>query len=161
MKSRKSILSSVLILMAAVLIVSCVTTPYVAKEDEEIYGTWINTSYSYSMSTYGSSRMSVYAQKIIINPDSTCEVYGSLLDKIPHFTYQYTITDKWKDSDGNIWYKIIGKYKTEYLEQTRYELDKISNSSGLTWEYIGSADDYPAKIDPNHSDYHIYYRQEE
>ena len=158
MKNRKSILNGALILMAAALIVSCATKPYVAKEHEEIFGVWVNTSYSYSMSTYGSSRMSVYAQKIIINPDGTCEVYGSLSDNIPHFTYQYTTTDKWTDSDGNIWYKIIGKYKTEYIEQIRYELDKISNS-GRTWEHVGSADDYPTEIDPNDLEYRIYYRQ--
>ncbi|MBA7579484.1 hypothetical protein ES708_21355 [subsurface metagenome] len=161
MKSRKSILSSVLILMAAVLLVSCATKPYVAKEDEEIFGTWINTSYSYSMGRDKdySYRMAVYAQKIITKPDGTYEVYGSVTDMVHQLTFQYTITDKWADSDGNIWYKIITKYKTEYVEQTRYGLDKISNS-GRTWEYVGSPDDYPTKIDPNHPEHRIYYRQE-
>lgn len=159
MKRREFAFISVLVLMAAVLVVSCAKKPpYVAKEDEEIYSTWINTSYSYIMGTGGSSRMSIYAQKIIIKPDGKCEVYGSPIDKIPQFTYQYTITDKWTDSDGNIWYKTISKYKTEYQEQTRYELNKISNS-GRTWEYVGSVDDHPAKIDPKNSDYHIYYSQ--
>ncbi len=163
MKRRKSIFSSVLVLMAAVLIVSCATTPpYAAKEDEEIFGTWTNTSYSYSMSRGkdDSYRMAVYAQKIITKPDNTYEIYGSVNDMVHQIVFQYTITDRWADSDGNIWYKIITKYKTEYVEQTRYGLDKISNS-GRTWEYVGSPDDYPTKIDPNHPEYRKYYRQEE
>jgi hypothetical protein len=104
--------------------------------------------------------MAVYTQKIITKPDCTYELYGSVTDMVNQFTFQYTITDKWTDSDGNILYKIITKYKTEYVEQTRYGLDKISNS-GRTWEYVGSADDYPTQIDPNHPEYRIYYRQEE
>ncbi len=81
-------------------------------------------------------------------------------DMVPQFKFQYTITDKWTDSDSNIWYKIVSKYKPEYMERTRFGLNKISNTE-RTWEYIVSADDYPSQIDPNHPEYRIYYRQEE
>ena len=163
MKRKNSIFCRVLVLTAAVLIVSCAKKPpYVAKEDEEIFGAWINTSYSYSMSRDKgySYRMAIHAQKIITKPDGTYEIYGSVNDMAHQLVFQYTITDRWEDSDGNIWYKIITKYKTEYVDQTRYGLDKISNS-GRTWEFVGSPDDYPTEMDTNHPEYRIYYRQEE
>ncbi|MBW8003044.1 MAG: hypothetical protein FVQ80_13665 [Planctomycetes bacterium] len=160
MKIRKSILDGAL-MMAAALIVSCATKPYMAKEDEEIFAAWVNTSYnSIARGKDDSYIMAGYAQKIITKPDGTYELYGSVTDMVHQLTFKYTIIDKWTDSDGNIWYKIIAKYKTEYMEQTRYGLDKISNS-GRTWEYVGSANDYPTKIGPNHPEYRIYYRQEE
>ena len=149
--------------MAALIVLGCTTTPpYVTKEDEEIFGTWVNTSYSYSMGRDKDYkyRMAVFAQKIITKADNTYEIYGSVNDMVHQLVFNYTITDRWEDADGNIWYKIITKYETEYLVQTRYGLDRISNS-GLTWEFVGSPEDFPTEIDPNHPEYRIYYRQEE
>jgi len=162
MKSRKSILSSALILTVATLLVSCATEPYAAKGDEEIYGTWINTSYKYTM--WGSKdyhhTLANYAQKIITKKDSTYEIYGSVNDMVPQFKFQYTITDNWTDSDSNIWYKIVSQYRSEYSERIRFGLNKISNT-GRTWEFNVSEDDCPTQIDPNHPEYRIYYRQEQ
>ena len=157
MKSRKSILSSVLILLATVLILSGAPKPYVPTEDEEIFGIGINTSYRAGM---GVSYWGWYPQKIIYNPDGTVESYGAAGD-IAHLTGKYTIIEKWTDSEGNILCKIITKWGDKaYGETTLYELHKISNS-GLTWEYITSLDDYATEIDSNHPEYHIYYRPEE
>ena len=47
MKTRNLILSVILIFAVLVLLISCAPgkKAYVAKENEEIYGTWVNTEY--------------------------------------------------------------------------------------------------------------------
>ena len=152
MKTRNIILRVILIFAVLVLLISCATgkKAYVARENEEIYGTWVNTS-------YGTTK-DFFPQKRIINPDGTLEEYGGMAD-IAHFPGKYTIIDKWTDSEGNIWYKLITEYggKT-YGAKPFYELHKISNS-GLTWEFVSSTEAYPTEIDPDHPMYFIYYRQ--
>ena len=162
MKRRTSILIGTFILTVATLLESCATKPYITKEDEEIFGTWVNTSYSYTIagSDDYAQTLANYAQKIITQNDGTYEVYMGVGDIVPQFKFQYTITDKWTDSDGSIWYKIVSKYKSEYTERTRFGLNKINNT-GRTWEYVVSVDDYPTQIDPSHPTYRKYYRQEE
>ena len=139
MKRRKAILSSVVVLSAAVLIVSCATTPpYVAKEEEEIFGTWVNTSYTQLM---GASYWASYWQKIVYNSDGTIEGYMSAVD-MTHFTGAYTIVAKWIDSQGNILYRLITRWGDKiYGETTLYELHRVGNTR-LTLEYITSLDDY-------------------
>ena len=157
MKSGQLIFNGVLILIAAALMISCATKPYVAKEDEEIFGTWVNTSYRQGM---GASYWASYWQKIVHNPDGTIEGYMYAVD-IAHFTGAYAIIAKWTDSQGNILYKLMTRWGDKTSgETTLYELHRVSNS-GLTLEYITSLDDYATEIDPNHREYHIYHRQEE
>ena len=123
---------------------------YVPTDNEEIYGIWINQE-------YGTTEAS-FSQKRIINPDGTWEEYSSMID-IGFRTLNYTIIDKWTESEGNIWYKLRTEYGgKEYGTKPFYELHKISNS-GLTWEFVRSAETYPTQIDPNHPMYFIYYRQ--
>ncbi len=153
MKTRNLILSVILIFAVLVLLMSCATgkKAYVAKENEEIYGTWVNTEYH-------TSEIYFLPQKIITKPDGTFEMYDGMAD-IAHLTYKYTIIGKWTDSEGNIWYKLITEHggKT-YGAKPFYELHKISNS-GLTWERASSTEAYPTEIDPDHLMYFIYYRQ--
>jgi hypothetical protein len=163
MKRRRPIFWIIRGLMAAVLVASCATTPsYEAKEYEEIYGTWINKSYSDTMQQgYDQAyTLANYAQKIITTDEGTYDIYNGLNDIVPIFKIKYTITEKWTDSDGNIWYKIVSEYETEYAERTRLGLNKIDHT-GSTWEIVIAEDDYPAKLDPSHPEYRIYYRSEE
>jgi hypothetical protein len=129
---------------------------YVPTENEEIYGTWVNTGYTQGM---GASYWASYWQKIVHSSGGTIKSYMSAED-MAHFTGAYTIVAKWTDSHGNILYKLMTKWgdKTYGGETTLYELHRVSNS-GLTLEYITSLDDYATEIDPNHREYHIYYRQ--
>jgi hypothetical protein len=85
---------------------------YFARDDEELYGTWINLHYG-------------------TNPG------------------------RWKDSQGNIMYKIhwVGSWG-----KAGYSLCRISNS-GKTLEYMNSHNDYPKEIDPNSSYYRKYNRK--
>jgi len=82
------------------------------------------------------------------------EAFGSAESKTADKKGEYTIKDKWTDSEGNIWYKetfvVYG--------QKFYELDKISNS-GKTLEFQYSTSKYPTKIDPENGRYRIYHRK--
>ena len=117
---------------------------YVAKDNEEFYGTWINVDYGTRAHPY---------QKIINFP-GRYEAYGSANSEIVVERGTFTITDKWTDSKGNIWYKLI--WMSDGLKY--YELDKISNS-GKTWEFVFRPSKYPQKIDSEIASYHIYHRR--
>ncbi len=152
MDARKLISGVILPLAVLLLIASCAKKPYAAKEDEEIYGTWVNTD-------YGTTEFHI-PEKIINNPDGTLEIYGGMADSA-HSTGVYTIIDKWTDSEGNVFYKTRRRWGEEtYGKKLAYELHKISNL-GLTWESVFSMDKYPTEKDivPNHPRYAIYYRQ--
>ena len=148
MKSRMLITNVILILVIFILIGNYAigNDEYVPTENEEIYGTWVNPNYTKVW----------FPQKIIIKPDGVYEYYISRLDLVPTYQNTYTLTDKWIDSEGNVCYRMIWKWKG--TAQPRFELDKFSNLE-QTWEFINSFDDYPTEIDSNHPDYHIYYRQ--
>jgi len=117
---------------------------YVAEENEGIYGTWVNMDY----------QPDAHPRQKIINYPGKWATYGSAGSETATETGKYTITEKWTDSEGNIWYK----GEVVFPFQKAYELDKISNS-GKTWEFVFSSSKYPTKIDPEDSDYHIYHRK--
>ena len=151
MKNRTFI--SVVILIMAVLIVvgSCATGKItsVAKEDEELYGTWINTDYD---------ETNKYA-KIEMKSDGTWYEYKMSDDDIPIFKCEYTITDKWTDSNRNTYYKIIVTHiDTDYVPF--YIISKI-NKTGNVYEDLVSNLNMPTEFDPDNLMYHyrIYYRQ--
>ena len=150
MKSR-TLISGVIIILAIFMGNYAIgEDEYVPSENEEIYGTWVNPE-------YGKTEAS-FSQKRIINPDGTWEEYSSMAD-IGYLTWEYTIIDKWTDSEGNIWYKLNTWYGNKaYGAIPYYDLHRISNS-GLTWEFVSSTKDYPTEIDPDHPMYFIYYRQ--
>jgi hypothetical protein len=146
MKSRT--LVSILIL---VLIVCSTVLAGSGKKEEELYGTWVNSDYN----------KSAESAKVIVDPDpgirddANGTVIGYLResDEQPTGRFGFRIEEKWNDDEGNIWYKI------EAFSHTRYNhLWKISNS-GNTLEFVRTRQNYPDEIDPNHSNYRIYYRQ--
>ena len=116
---------------------------YFAKDNEELYGTWINMEYK-----------GMVPQKIVRKPDGTSEIFISADLKKPSYKARYLITGKWKDSDNNIWYKIhwVGEWSTE-----GYSLLKISNS-GKSLEYVTDTK-YPTEIDPKNIHYRKYTRE--
>ena len=151
---------SILILVLAVLIVagSCATgkKAYVATEDEELYGIWLNPEYD---DTAGGQP----GRMVIKN--GTYEIFA--LTNITRWLIQgeYTITNKWTDSEGNVWYNYMvtklwyqtGVTRTDPL----YGLAKISNS-GKTLERAYSGIEYPQELNPEALEfiYQIHYRQE-
>ena len=153
MKTRTLTLSVIIILAVHVFIGNYAIgeDDHVLTANEEIYGTWINPNYPKS------GAKTWFPQKIIIKPGGIYEYYSSKLDLVPGTISTFTLTAKWIDSEGNVWYRMIWKWKDE--GNPRYEIGKINNA-GQTWEFINSYDNYPTEIDPNHIEYHIYYRQE-
>ena len=156
MKSRNSILTGVLVLVFLFPISTSAPKPNVPAEIEKLFGIWINTSYRAGM---GVSYWGWYPQKIKYNPDGTVEAYSAAGD-MAHFTGEYTIVEKWTDSEGNTMLKITSNWGDKtYGQTTLYELHRLS-SSQPTLEYITSLDDFATKMDPKHPEYHIYFRQE-
>ena len=119
---------------------------YVPKQNEELFGTWVNPD-------YGASRTRV--KKIVIHPDGRFELFSQLRFKEPYSTKSYKITDKWTDSEGYSWYKVL--QSNPNYEQ--YQLVRISNS-GKTMEFVFDRTDYPTEIDPDSHFYRVRYRQE-
>ncbi len=139
MKTRTLI--SVLILIMAVFVLLAG-----GSKKEEYYGTWVNTDYN---TTYHNA-------KVIHNHDGTLIKYMSTSDTEPYKTATFTIEDKWTDSEGNIWYKILYTETEQII--SNFELAKISDN-GTTLELDFYIIDYPTEIDPNDGEYRIYYRQ--
>jgi len=156
MKTRA--LLSILILLLAILIISgsCATEKkaYVAKENEELYGNWVNSEYNDSF----------HRARHIINADGTIQLYSTDISTRVAEEGEYIITEKWYDSLGNIWYKaIVTGHVMGSIKRTTpvYVLVKISNS-GKTLETLKSGVDYPNEFDPDALiyRYEILYRQE-
>ena len=91
----------ILVLLAILFPMMSAAQQYVPTENEEIYGTWINTSYTQGL---GASYWASYWQKIVHNPNGTIESYMSAAD-MAHFTGAIAFVAKWTDSQGNILYK--------------------------------------------------------
>jgi hypothetical protein len=118
---------------------------YVPKDNEELYGTWVNMDY----------KTGVPPQKLTYNSDG---IIGSSIyaeSRMLMWDTRQQITDKWKDSEGNIWYK--GHWVANSGEEG-YSLYKLSYS-GKICEYIFDHNKYPTKIDTEHRNYRIYYRK--
>jgi hypothetical protein len=114
-------------------------------ESDKIYGTWVNMDYKWGRPP----------QKLIYKSDSTFESFVNADSEVPTWQGTNLIEKKWKDSEGNIWFRI--KWSGNWGE-SGYELAKISNS-GNTYEYVFSNDEYPKGIDSNHRNYRIYTRE--
>ena len=148
MKTRGVV--SILILVFAVLITfgSCATGKKAVNTPiEPLYGTWVNTEYNKAFYIYA---------MCVINPDGTIALYDKDSSTKPSYIGTYTITKKWTDDEGDIWYKIhnvIGEGADDL-----YELCKISDS-GSIYEFVTSQDDYPTELDQNSIRYRIHYRQ--
>jgi hypothetical protein len=113
--------------------------PYVAKDTEEIYATWVNLEVK-----------SNNPQKLIYRPNGIVEYFYSANPEAG----RYLILNKWTDSEGNIWYK---KHSVDGYHEW-YSLIKISNSGNIL-EIGTSSFDYPIKIDPKHVFYNKYSRE--
>jgi hypothetical protein len=143
MKSNIALILS-LILFTFAITVFAGEDYYFARDDEELYGTWINLYYGTNP-----------PQKLVYNPNGTGWSATNANSKLPTWKIRYLITGRWKDSQGNIMYKIhwVGSWG-----KAGYSLCRISNS-GKTLEYMNSHNDYPKEIDPNSSCYRKYNRK--
>ena len=144
-------------LMILITLGSCRQGKYVEKSNEEIYGTWTNETY------IGVSPGSYYKpQKVVIAP-GTYSDYQMITDTSQVASGKQEILSKWKDSEGNIWYKIQGSGSAGSNTYKFQSLHKLSKSATVR-ELVGvvvdeyGPDSFPKKIDSQDSDYRIYYR---
>jgi len=90
----------VLIIAVSVIFGGCATgrKAYIEQEDEELYGTWVNPEYN--------DTAAGQPGKMVIK-NGTYEIFG--LTNISRWLIrgEYSITDKWKDSEGNVWYNYM------------------------------------------------------
>ncbi len=131
------------------LLAGCGPGKYVAKANEEIYGTWTNDKAT--------------PQKIV-STSAGWKQYSYISDTVPLLEGTGGIESKWTDSDGNIWYKTSSAITSETMKGDKsQELDKLSKS-GTVWESVWiwvrefGPGNYPPKIDPKDANYRIYYR---
>ena len=117
---------------------------YVPKQNEELFGTWVNPDYK-----------GLPHQKVVVHPDGRFERFTQQWFKEPTTKFSYKITDKWTDSEGNIRYKV----RLSSPIYAYYNLCRIS-SSGKTMEYVLDRTDYPTEIDADTHTYRVYHCQE-
>ena len=149
------------VLAVLVMVLGCASQQYMPKADEPIYGTWENEDYLAHTSEFWSE-----SQQVVIRPGGECEMsrllgqadVGSKMDIV------YSITSKWADDAGAIWYQQLWTAYFEYggklQEHSRfYVLSRISDS-GKKLELIKASDDYPAEMDSESVEYRVFYRKD-
>lgn len=121
---------------------------YVPRNNEEIYGTWVNTTYPGS---------NYYQQKWVINFWGDWEMYEEVTDEFC-LNGTYILVDRLTDAEGNIWYKNF--FRQRMRPYPWFELDKIGKS-GTVWEFVFDFKDFPTADNMNSTNptYRIYYRE--
>jgi hypothetical protein len=123
------------ILISLFVIVISISAVQAGDANEKIYGIWVNKEYD---ATEAYPRWDY-------NSDGTWASYVKIEDQ-PVWGGKYTITEKWTDSEKNVWYKI--KWVNTMTAYEGFGLLKISDS-GNTIEQQFAVGDYPSKIDPS------------
>jgi hypothetical protein len=115
-----------------------------ADDVEKCYGTWINTEYD---------KIIKNSARVIIKSDGTAEYYWFISDKTPHVSASYSVTDSWKDTEGNTYFNIYEEAKHQGWSPIYYTLWKLS-VTGEILETEFTTWDYPTELDTNS----YYYR---
>ena len=146
-----------LVVLSLTMLAGCGPGKYVPTANEELYGTWINKD------NYGGT---LRPQKEVITANGV-KKYSQMADSVPFEEYTKVIDSRWKDSEGNIWYKTSGVVTAGSYKGLIWQgLDKLSKS-GTVWESVfnsvgmGAKTEpkfYPTKIDQKDETYRIMYR---
>ena len=136
---------SMRIFIAMAIFLSIIFIAIVSLSDtEKLFGMWSNLGYL----------VSKFPQKIEFNYDGTFATYKYFdsLDVASRGTYQ--IKDKWSDSKGYVWYKII---MNDSQKGKRYRLARI-DKKGSKLEFVCKQDNYPSKLNSDETGYCRYWR---
>ena len=141
MKIRSVITVAILTVCFVAVLSGCATTKkaYVPGEDEELYGIWYNEEND---------------EVITYRPDGHFEDFFFRKSNFPRWYGTFTITEKWVDREGNVWYRTIVENQ---IGVTRYVLNKIGDS-GAILENIFFSNNYPDELDPNLISYRTFVR---
>jgi hypothetical protein len=115
---------------------------YIVQDNEELYGIWINLSKSQG------NREQIFKQ------DGTFDYIRGATKG----SGRYLITGKWKDSQGNIYFRYHYVVYDGFGGFEAYTLAKISNS-GNTLETLHDTETYPTEIEPGVPFYRKYNRK--
>jgi hypothetical protein len=149
MKSGKILVCILFAFLAVLLLGSCGQGKYVPKPNEELYGTWINEGIRY--------------QKLVISAGGVKEYLG-VADAEPDMETTEQISVKWKDGDGNIWYKTFELFIRGHLKGTKMQyLWKISNGSQIELTGVAVKDfnekSFPLDFSDRFADHRMYQKR--
>ena len=160
MKTGMTVFGAAAILLSMILLGGCGQGKYTPKANEELYGTWINRSYTGKFSPPND----YHPQKEVIDSNGY-HIFRFVDDPGQYFVGAETITNRWTDSEGNIWYKT---YKRSFFDENGkttvpHFLYKLSKSATVRESVFAIRDTYtpgafPSKIDPKDSSYLAYER---
>ena len=114
------------------------------SESDEICCTWVNTNYDSGKRP----------NKIMFHYDGTYATYATNESKNALSRGTFLIVEKWNDSEGSLWYKILMQ---DLTKGTKYKLAKVSDN-GKKLEFVCKSDKYPTKIDSTDTGYCNYLR---
>lgn len=154
MRLRNFILLCGILLIAIALIGSCATRKKAISEEnffEAYSGTWINIEYEYSGGMGN-------PQKVVRYPDGRWEDYSLAMHEMQRCWGKDTITDIWKDSNGDIRYK--GSWENS-LNVKGYLMGRISDSGNTHEALLRLWGEPIEEWDPDDIRYRytIHYRQ--
>ncbi len=159
MKKHVMIPSTLVCLLVLVLLGGCGPAKYTPKANEELYGTWINKSYSGQY-----DHDDIHPQKEVIDSNGY-HVFRLVDDFAQYFVGVETITSKRTDSEGNIWYQTFKSAwsENETKSVVPHFLYKLSKSATVRESVYAIRDTYtpsafPIKIDPKDPSYLVYTR---
>ena len=104
--------------LTLVVLAGCGPGKYVAKPNEEIYGTWANEK--------------ARPQKVVVDQTGS-KWYEHSSDPDPYYVFGAAeVESKWKDAEGNIWYKRFSEMTVGIVKGWKFtELDTQQGSDGL------------------------------
>jgi hypothetical protein len=156
MRGRTGFPIAVLLLSTMIQVRGWPQEPVIAKGAEELFGTWVNEKNAADVFN---------GQKVVVAADGM-KVYCKVSDPAPRMIVSWEITGKWKDSEGNVWYKTLGTSTGGIYQGAKWQsLEKISRS-GTVWERaticieVGRFDPafYPKTLDQKGVYHRILYR---
>ena len=119
------------------------------KDVEPIYGTWVNKGYTGNQN---------WEQKWVYYEWGYGESYAKISDQKPTGKCFYILVEKWKDADGNVWYREFDQIPN--TSWRIYELNRIS-ADGTVLEVMQDLSGFPKKMDSKSSAYRIFHLLEE
>ncbi len=151
MKVREAVIGVRVVALAVASLGACAPARYVAKPNEELYGTW--------------QREMTGAKKIAFAAGSY-RTYSLQTDVDPLFAGRLEITSRWTDAEGNLWYKAnqtvtagTGGFKGA-KSQVLYRVSKSGGALESTDVPVREFDlnAYPSQLDPKCCSYGPYSR---
>jgi len=139
--------------LPALLTLGCATGPAAIKEDDPLFGTWINEEYDQA----GQSHF----PKSVMFPDGAELSYEHIAESEPIAESQNTIEKTWIDAQGDHWYKIHHVrrfYATPELIWERFTLSRVS-AGGAILEGFDGRYEYPKELRPLDPEYSIRYKR--